>query len=149
MKQNDRIIVAGVLISKDGKILMGKVRKGGVYPDTWHLPGGGVEDGEDKETALTREIREEVGIDIKNNQRQLLSDSDTGEAVKTDKDTGEKLVINMKFYVYQVSLNQDSQDIAISLNDDIEEYMWVAKGDLKNHKLTPPSVRLFKKLGWL
>jgi 8-oxo-dGTP diphosphatase len=34
------------------------------YPDVWDLPGGHVEPGESPGTALARELREELGIDI-------------------------------------------------------------------------------------
>ncbi len=32
------------------------------YPNTWNLPGGGVEKGEDFDTALKRELTEEIGM---------------------------------------------------------------------------------------
>jgi len=44
MRQQDRTIVSAVLISRDKKILLGKVREGGVYPDCWHIPGGGIDE---------------------------------------------------------------------------------------------------------
>lgn len=149
MKQKNRTIVSAVLISDDNKILLGKVREGGVYPDCWHIPGGGVDDGEDKETALIREIMEEVGIDIKGTPIKLLSDTDTGEAVKVDKDAVEEMLIKMHFNVYQVDLDKKSQDIIVSLDDDLREYKWVPKDRLKEYKHTPPSQKLFDKLGWL
>lgn len=149
MKQKNRTIVSAVLVSKDKKILLGKVREGGVYPDCWHIPGGGVDENEDKETALVREIREEVGLNIKNNSMELLSDSDTGEAIKTDKHSGEEWLVKMSFNVYQVSLEDYADDIQISLNDDLREYQWVSIQDLKNYKHTPPSKKLFRGLGWL
>lgn len=149
MKQKNRIIVSAVLVASDNKILLGKVRVGGVYPDCWHIPGGGIEEGEDTLAALTREITEEVGIDIANMPTKLLSDSDTGEAVKTNQNTGEKELILMKFNVYQVDLDKASEDIRISLDDDLREYMWVTKDKLKEYKHTPPSQRLFEKLGWM
>jgi 8-oxo-dGTP diphosphatase len=35
------------------------------YPDTWDVPGGHVEDGETPEQCIVREMREEMGIELK------------------------------------------------------------------------------------
>lgn len=149
MKQKNRIIVSAVIVSKDEKILLGKVREGGVYPDCWHIPGGGVEEGETKLQALSREIQEEVGLNIVEDQIRLLSDKGTGEATKTDKKTGEEWLVKMYFNVYEVHLNESSQHIQIDLSDDLKEYRWVSRNELKNYKHTPPSEKLFKSLNWL
>lgn len=55
-------IAMGVL-SRNGTVLLARrssSRK--VYPDRWSLPGGHIEDGEDTETAMRRELVEEIGV---------------------------------------------------------------------------------------
>ena len=149
MKTKKRTIVSAVLVSKDEKILLGKVRDGGVYPDCWHIPGGGVDGDETKQQALIREIKEEVGIDISGIDPFLLSDTDTGVAKKVDKDDGETYQIEMTFNTYRVDLSSNADDVVVSLDDDLKEYKWASFDELKNYKHTPPSQKLFNKLGWL
>lgn len=58
-------IGVGVLIFKEGKILMGK-RKGAHGNGTWAPPGGNLDFGETIEQCAIRETMEEAGILIKN-----------------------------------------------------------------------------------
>lgn len=51
--------VRALLITPDGDLLTIQRVRPGQDPD-WVLPGGGVEDGENLETALARELREEI-----------------------------------------------------------------------------------------
>ena len=63
-RTNDR--VTGVVI-RDGKfLLIHRLRDGNEY---WVFPGGGVEEGEDFETALKREMMEETGLMLVSYQR--------------------------------------------------------------------------------
>ena len=152
MRTITRDIVAAIILSKDGKIFQGmkKTDGGGVYADCWHIPGGGVEEGETKENALVREIREETGIDLSPYLLELVDDSGSGESEKVLRDTGEKVLCKMKFFVYRVVLfDTYANDIKIVLNDDLEKYEWVNVADLQKRKLTPPSIELFKKLGYM
>lgn len=84
MKEIQRDIVSALIFSKDGMLFQGMKdeRKGGVYYDCWHLPGGGVDSGESKEVALKREIREEAGIDISAYGVGLIDDAGTGVSKK-------------------------------------------------------------------
>lgn len=146
-----RDIVAGLVVSKDKKFLFGMKDPGGggVYADCWHTPGGGIEEGETQLEALAREMREEMDIDISKATVTLLDDKGEGESEKTLKDTGEVVKVKMKFYVYKVSFDKNAKDIDIQPGDDIEKLVWTDETELKNIKLTPPSIELFMRLGWL
>ncbi len=151
MKEIQRNIVSALIFSKDGKLFQGMKDegKGGVYCDCWHIPGGGVDGGERKEEALKREIKEETGIDISNYKVVLIDDTGTGVSGKILPSV-EEVLRKMKFYIYRVDIDdKNSDEISISLNDDLVEYRWTSLDELANIKLTPPSIELFKKLGYL
>lgn len=63
----------GVLVIKDGKVLLGK-RKGSHGADEYGGPGGHVEYGETLEQTALREIAEECGIRVKDLHVQCVSD---------------------------------------------------------------------------
>jgi len=54
---------AGVVIERDGLVLLGKRAKQ-PFAGWWEVPGGFVERGEHPATAAIREVREELGIDV-------------------------------------------------------------------------------------
>ncbi len=152
MKRIKRDIVAALIFSKDGKLFQGMKdpNKGGVYSDSWHIPGGGIDQGEDKESALIREVKEETGIDISLYEIELVDDSGRGECEKTLKGTGEDVVCEMVFNVFKIVINDKNADeIEIKLEDDLVTHSWTQIDELKKLKLTPPSIKLFKKLGYL
>ena len=57
------IVGVGVLIIKDGKVLLGK-RNEEPGKNTWSLPGGKLEFGETFEACAKREVKEETGLDV-------------------------------------------------------------------------------------
>lgn len=58
------IHVVGAAILQDGKILAMQRSETMSLPLLWEFPGGKIEDGESKEEALVREIKEELTVDI-------------------------------------------------------------------------------------
>jgi 8-oxo-dGTP diphosphatase len=151
MRTINREIVSALIFSKDQKLFQGmkNPKDGGVYSDCWHIPGGGVDDEESKLAALIREVLEETGIDISNCKIELIDEKGEGESEKTLKDTGELVLCKMKFNVYKVTLDENSKDVSVNLNDDLVKYQWFDLMDLKNIKLTPPSINLFTRLEYL
>lgn len=57
-------VAVGVLIRPDGDFLLTSRPQGKVYAGYWEFPGGKLEPGESVEAALTRELQEELGIEI-------------------------------------------------------------------------------------
>ncbi|MBX4957227.1 NUDIX hydrolase [Rhizobium lentis] len=50
-------------LSRNGMLLLARRNsERRIYPDRWSLPGGHIEDGEDAETAMCRELLEEISV---------------------------------------------------------------------------------------
>src|SRR5262245_23017038 len=57
-------VAAAVIQRADGSFLLAQRPAGKVYAGYWEFPGGKVEAGEDAAAALSRELHEELGIDV-------------------------------------------------------------------------------------
>ena len=61
--QTDMLLVSAVaLIDRDGRVLLAQRPEGKPMAGLWEFPGGKIEPGETPETALIRELDEELGI---------------------------------------------------------------------------------------
>lgn len=149
MRQIERKIVSAILISKDGKVLMGKKdpNKGGVYSDCWHIPGGGVDEGELLEQALQREIKEEVGLDILPYRPVLIPIKHGGTSEKT-LPSGEKVICNMDFNTYRIEIfDKNADEVEVLLNDDLVEAKWFSRAELPGVKQIPGGKEFFQEAG--
>lgn len=59
------LVVAAALVDADGRVLIAQRPDGKQLAGQWEFPGGKVEPGETPETALIRELQEELGITVK------------------------------------------------------------------------------------
>jgi 8-oxo-dGTP diphosphatase len=59
------LVVAVALIDADNRVLIAQRPQGKQLAGLWEFPGGKVDSGERPEAALIRELREELGIEVK------------------------------------------------------------------------------------
>ena len=58
------LVVAAALVDADGRVLIAQRPQGKALAGLWEFPGGKVDPGERPETALIRELDEELGIKV-------------------------------------------------------------------------------------
>ncbi|HVZ11428.1 MAG TPA: NUDIX domain-containing protein [Patescibacteria group bacterium] len=131
-----RIVVAAV-IEYDGKILLGQKTPGvGPYPNSWHLPGGGVDlEVETIDEAMRREIREETGLEV----AELTRDG-FDEDYENDK-TG--ILTHYVFLRYDVKVKTDKA----SADDDLRMLKWIPISELSKIELARPLSKHLKEKG--
>jgi 8-oxo-dGTP diphosphatase len=96
IKYTERSGSYGIII-KDGNVRLVKV------DDDYFLPGGGLENGEDHEQGLKRELIEEIGVTVK--KYQLI---DKVEEYLTSKDGREHYLMTSAFYLIEdYAMNKD------------------------------------------
>ena len=63
-----RVSVKALITNEAGQVLVVKENQ-----DTWSLPGGGLDHGEQPHDGLTREIKEELGVELSQNLQLLTT----------------------------------------------------------------------------
>ncbi|MCM3031497.1 NUDIX domain-containing protein [Niallia sp. MER 6] len=66
MKSSNKIVVAvkGVIVNEGRVLIVQRAKEDKIGGGTWECVGGKIEFGEDLESALLREIKEEVGLSV-------------------------------------------------------------------------------------
>ena len=118
--QKTKLSVCGVIIHKGRFLIVKRSENDDFLPNYWEFPGGGVETSENLEDALIREIKEEIGIDITHNKKELIGISE--EFMNEDK-TERYLQLN-----YKVELQSKPK---ITLSSEHVVYDWTTKDDPK------------------
>ena len=123
-----RISVVAAIIRKDGQILIAK-RRGDVHlANLWEFPGGKVESGESLESALLREIQEEIGIKIRIDSEFLAIDHDYPDKP-----------VRLHFFNCTI-LEGNPRPL------DVADLRWVKPSDLDNYEFPPADDELISKL---
>jgi 8-oxo-dGTP diphosphatase len=73
-------VAAAVILRADGRFLLAQRPQNKVYPGYWEFPGGKIEEGESAESALRRELHEELGIEVQRAYPWITRDHDYAHA---------------------------------------------------------------------
>lgn len=117
-------VVAGIISGNDGKILIAQRGKDMGFEGKWEFPGGKVKDGEEFRSALKREIKEELELDINVGEKvyQWTFEYDFGP---------------INFTAYSAKI------IGGTLNTlEHMDAKWVAPEELGNYEMVPADVEL-------
>jgi len=132
--------VVGIVQNEKEQYLIGKMPvERGVFPGEWGLPGGGIEDGETIETALRRELREELGLEILDIRPLFFSDG----LYKKSFPDGSLQDIYMIFLVFSCKAVSEE----VKLNLEFSQYAWVDPATLQNYDLNSATIKTFQRVG--
>jgi 8-oxo-dGTP pyrophosphatase MutT (NUDIX family) len=155
LRKINREIASVVVISKDGKFLLGKkhLDMGSSYEDFWHLIGGGVDESNGvRETLLQtaiREAREEAGLILKENQLKPINNIGYGESEKTLQ-SGERVIAKMTFNRFEVRLPQNASDVELpSQTEEFAQLRWFTPAKLSEIEQIPGGKDFFVRQGYI
>lgn len=137
-----RTCAVGIIKNSKGEILVAKMpTKRGMYPGTWGILGGGMEEGEKLIETLYREAREEFGIKVKNAIPFTFHDD---EQIKYFAD-GHSEPQYMIYCIYDCEYESG----IVTINDEWEEYKWILPEKMGELEFNDPTIKTFKLKGWL
>ncbi|MCO5725525.1 (deoxy)nucleoside triphosphate pyrophosphohydrolase [Robiginitalea marina] len=124
----DTIKVVCGIIYQDGKVFICRRRPGKHLEGYWEFPGGKVESNEDEKDSLSRELHEELEMEVEIKDYYATSNYSYES-------------ISIKLIAYHCELIQYSSKLT-----DHDKFEWVSPEDLLDWKLAPADIPLAKKL---
>ena len=125
------LVVAAALFDREGRILLAQRPPGKQLAGLWEFPGGKLEDGETPEAALVRELREELSIEVNENDLKPLTFASFAYP---------------DFHLMMPLYGCESWSGEISPREG-QAIAWVEKHRLKTYPAPPADIPLFDWLG--
>lgn len=123
------IDVAAALLFRDGKLLITQRCADAHLGGLWEFPGGKREPNETFEDCLARELREELGIEVK-----------VGELVESITYAYPEKTVHLKFFRCQW-MKHEPQALGC------DAFKWITREQLVQHQFPPADARLLDALG--
>ena len=126
------IRVTCAIIQQNDQILVTQRSAQMSLPHKWEFPGGKIEVGEDEETCILREIKEELGLDISANNLKYITTAPNNYLYKN-------VPYRTMDIFYECNLEEDS--ISVNAKDEIEELIWIKRSEIDLDKIGFVSIR--------
>jgi 8-oxo-dGTP diphosphatase len=124
---NEVVEVVAAVIEEAGRILVTRRPAGSHLAGLWEFPGGKADPGEDRVTALRRELREELGVEAR-----------VGEAIDTVE--WEYPGRRLRLVFFRCAIEGEPRPL------EGQEMAWVAARDLDPRDFPPADAELLRKL---
>ena len=114
------VVITAIITNKNKFLILKRSPSMEIHPNKWSFPGGKLEKGEDIYDCLSREIKEETGLEIQQ-ELQYISDY-TYERPNKDWTLG---------FCFLVT----SESNHVKLSSEFKDYKWITKSEFKNYDL--------------
>lgn len=114
------IEVVAAVIEKDGEYLLTQRSATAVLPLLWEFPGGRVESGESKRSALVREVGERIGLTVV-----------VGEPIGENTHEYDSYDVHITLFTCELPAHCDPLPIGV------QQCRWVPSGELSNYEFPP------------
>ena len=122
------IIGIGIVINSDGQVLIDQRKNNGSFGGLWEFPGGKQEIGEDIRTTISRELKEELSIEV-SVEEELISFDHSYSNQK------------LSFHVYICKLISGSPKSIVS-----QQVLWVEPKDLVRYPFPAANSKMILSL---
>jgi len=119
-----------MLEREPGRFLITQRAPQASLPLLWEFPGGQVHDGESDATALKRELKERLGLDVEV--------ADEAMATHHEYDT-----YTIDFRVFQCRLTSSDQEVS---HAKVNDHRWVTLAEMSQFQFPPADARTLAKL---
>jgi len=120
--------VVAAVIEREGRYLITQRRPSAVLPLLWEFPGGRVEDLETDATALRREVRHRLGVEI-----------EVGQLISFVSHPYERYIVDLYLYECRIQAG-DLQPLAVNA------FKWVTSSEFDQYPFTPADEASMNKL---
>jgi len=132
------VLGVGAVILDDGDRVVLVKRAHEPLKGCWSLPGGAVEVGETLEAALTREVREETGLEIR-----IGPVVDVLNRIHLAEDG--RVEFHFVIVDYLCRIHSNAGGAGLVAGSDADEVRWVSAADLAQYALTDQAIAVIRK----